>query len=140
MVEMERLGTKALKMQLHQLENHAYGYENSIASLEKTVQLSPSFTLATGFLAASYARSGDRGHAAKLMESISERSAKQYVSPACFAIYHAALGHTEETFEFLQAAFADRDPYLTRMAAEPYFDSVHSDPRYLDLRKRLNLG
>jgi len=38
MVEMERLGTKALKMQLHQLENHAYGYENSIAILEKKVE------------------------------------------------------------------------------------------------------
>jgi eukaryotic-like serine/threonine-protein kinase len=120
--------------------SHKGPLQESIASLEKTVQLSPSFTLATGFLAASYARSGDRGHAEKLMKSISERSAKQYVSPACFAIYHAALGQTEKTFEFLQAAFADRDPYLTRMAAEPYFDSVHSDPRYLDLRKRLNLG
>ena len=43
-------------------------------------------------------------------------------------------------FEFLQAALAERDPYLTRMDAEPYFDPFRSDPRYRDLLDRMNLG
>jgi eukaryotic-like serine/threonine-protein kinase len=113
--------------------------KQSIASLEKTVQLSPSFTLATGFLAASYARSGDSGRAGKLMEEIRERSLKHYVSPACFGIYHAALGEADRMFKFLQSALTERDPYLTRMDAEPYFDAFHSDPRYLDLLQGMNL-
>jgi Tfp pilus assembly protein PilF len=113
--------------------------QQSIASLEKAVQLSPSFTLATGFLAASYVRSGDAGHAEKLMEQVTERSLKHYVSSACFGIYHAVMGQTDKMFEYLQAAFAERDPYLTRMDAEPYFDPFRSDPRYRDLMKRLNL-
>jgi eukaryotic-like serine/threonine-protein kinase len=114
--------------------------QQSVASLESTLRLSPSFTLAAGFLAASYARSGDRGQAEKLMQELTERGAKQYVSPACFGIYHAALGQADEMFEFLQAAFAERDPYLTRMHAEPYFDPFHSDPRYRDLLDRMKLG
>jgi serine/threonine-protein kinase len=112
----------------------------SIASLEATVKLAPSFTVATGFLAASYARSGDPGRAEKLMREVQERSMMQYVSPAGFAIYHAALGHADKMFDFLQAALAERDPYLTRMDAEPYFDAYRSDPRYRDLLKRMNLG
>jgi hypothetical protein len=35
---------------------------------------------------------------------------------------------------------AERDPYLTRMDAEPYFDAFHSDPRYRELLDRMNLG
>ena len=114
--------------------------QQSIASLEATVRLSPSFTLAAGFLAASYARSGNPGRAEKLMEEVMERSSKHYVSPACFGVYHAALGQADRMFEFLQAALAERDPYLTRMDAEPYFEPFRSDPRYRDLLDRMNLG
>jgi tetratricopeptide (TPR) repeat protein len=78
--------------------------EQSIASLEATLRLSPSFTLATGFLAASYARSGNPGHAEKLMEEVAERSSRHYVSPACFGVYHAAVRHADTMFEYLQAA------------------------------------
>ena len=114
--------------------------EQAIVSLEKTVQLSPSFTMAAGFLAAAYARAGQQGHAEKLMEEVMERSSKHYVSPACFGVYHAALGQADRMFEFLQAALAERDPYLTRMDAEPYFDPFRSAPRYRDLLDRMNLG
>lgn len=114
--------------------------QQSIASLETTLRLSPSFALATGFLAASYARSGNPGHAKKLMDGLKERSSKDYVSPACFCIYHAALGEGDEMFEFLEATLAERDPYLTRMDAEEYFEPFRSDPRYRDLLTRMNLG
>jgi eukaryotic-like serine/threonine-protein kinase len=113
--------------------------DQSIASLEKAVLLSPSFTLATGYLAASYARSGDSDRAEKLMEETRERSLKHYVSPVCFGFYHAALGEADRMFKFLQSALAERDPYLTRMDAEPYFGPFHSDPRYLDLLQGMNL-
>jgi eukaryotic-like serine/threonine-protein kinase len=114
--------------------------QHSISSLEATVRLSPSFTLATGFLAASYARSGDLGRAEKLMEEVRERSLKHYVSPACFGVYQAALGQADSMFAFLQAALAERDPYLTRIDAEPYFDPFRSDPRFRALLERMNLG
>jgi serine/threonine protein kinase/Tfp pilus assembly protein PilF len=114
--------------------------QQAIASLEKTVQLAPSFTLATGFLAAAYARYGNPGYADKLIGEVVERSSKQYVSPAYSAVYHASVGQADKTFESLQAAFAERDPYLTRIASEPYFDAFRSDPRYRNLLKSLNLS
>jgi serine/threonine protein kinase/tetratricopeptide (TPR) repeat protein len=111
----------------------------SIASLELTVQLSPSFTLAAGFLAAAYARSGEREQAEKLMEQAKERSSTHFVSPVCFAIYHAAIGQADRMFEFLHAAAVERDPYLTRMDTEPYFAPFRSDPRYRDLLAKMHL-
>lgn len=113
--------------------------QKSIASLEKTVQLSPSFTLASGFLAAAYARFGSTEKAERLIEELRQRSSKQYVSPTGFAIYYAALRDRETALEHLYASFADRDPYVTRMAAEPYFDFLHAESRYRELMDRMNL-
>jgi len=113
--------------------------QQSIASLETTVRLSPSFTLAAGFLAAAYARAGRQGHAEKLMEDVMERSSRHFVSPACFGIYHAALRQADSMFEFLHAALAERDPYLTRMDAEPYFEPFRSDARYRVLLEGMDL-
>jgi serine/threonine-protein kinase len=114
--------------------------QQSIASLEKTAQLSPSFSLAACFLAASFARSGSPGYAERLMEELRQRSSRHYVSPFCFAVYEASLGNADKTFGFLQSALAERDPYLTRLHAEPYFDPLRSDPRYRDLLGKMNLA
>jgi eukaryotic-like serine/threonine-protein kinase len=111
----------------------------SIASLEKTVQLSPTSSLATAFLAASYVRSGELGHAEQLMEALRRRSPEQYVSPFSFGVYSAALGQADRMFEHLQAALAEHDPYLTRINAEPYFDPFRFEPRYRDLMRMMNL-
>jgi serine/threonine protein kinase/Tfp pilus assembly protein PilF len=114
--------------------------QQSITSLEVMLRLSPSFTLGAGFLAACYVRAGDARRAETLMDEAVERNAKHYVSPACFGIYHAALGQSDRMFEFLQAALADRDPYLTRIDAEPCFEPFRSDPRFRDLLNQMNLG
>jgi tetratricopeptide (TPR) repeat protein len=114
--------------------------EQAIASLETTLHLSPSFTHAAGFLASAYARLGDPGRAERLMADVRERSTRQHVSPISFGVYHAALGQTDSMFEWLQVALAERDPYLTRMAAEPCFAAYRTDPRYRELIERMNLG
>jgi serine/threonine-protein kinase len=113
---------------------------HAIASLETTVRLSPSFTLAAGFLAALYVRAGSPDRAGKLMDEVTASSSKHYVSPACFAIYQAALGQADRMFQYLEVALAERDPYLTRIDAEPCFEPFHSDPRYRDLLNRMSLG
>ena len=113
--------------------------QEAIASLEATVRLSPSFTLAAGFLAAAYARANEQHHADRVIASVEERSARQYVSPACFGVYYAAVGQPDAMFPFLEAAVAERDPYLTRMDAEPYFEPFRSDRRYRDLLKDMQL-
>ncbi len=113
--------------------------EQAIASFETTVRLSPSFAHAAGFLASAYAEAGDRDRAETLMDETRERGTRAFVSPAVFAIYHAALGQAERMFEDLDAALAERDPYLTRMDAEPLFERFRSDPRYRGLLARMKL-
>jgi hypothetical protein len=62
------------------------------------------------------------------------------VSPICFGVYYAALAQPDRMFGFLEAGLEERDPYLTRMNAEPYFNPFRSDPRFSALLQRMHLG
>ncbi|HEX4602618.1 MAG TPA: protein kinase [Candidatus Angelobacter sp.] len=113
--------------------------QQSIASLETAVKLAPAFTLAGGFLAAAYARTGKREQAEKLIAEIRETGTKRFVSPASFSVYYAAVGDVEKMFASLNDAAKERDSYLTRMDAEPYFGPYRSDPRYRALLAQMNI-
>jgi hypothetical protein len=73
-------------------------------------------------------------------ENFAGRGRSKYVSPTCFAIYEAALGRSERAVDYLETSLADRDPYVTRMAAEPYFDFLRENARYRELLGRMKLG
>jgi serine/threonine protein kinase/Tfp pilus assembly protein PilF len=115
-------------------------FERAIASLEENLRLSPTFTLATGFLAAAYSKCGMSEQAEKVMNDLAKQDSQQHVSPASHSVYEAAAGRPDRMFEFLEAAWAERDPYLTRIDAEPYFDPYRSDPRFCALLGKMNLA
>ena len=57
-----------------------------------------------------------------------------------FATMYAALGERDAAFEWLERAFADRDPMLPSVNVDPAFDALRSDPRFADLLGRLGLA
>jgi TolB-like protein/Tfp pilus assembly protein PilF len=115
-------------------------WAEAVASLEKGARLSPRFALMTGYLAAAHARLGESDKAEKLIAELKERARTQFVSSVGFSIYYAAIGETEKVFESLNAAFAERDPALTRMNTEPYCDPYQTDARFIALMKKMNLS
>jgi tetratricopeptide (TPR) repeat protein len=127
---------------LHFLMGMALGqkgsFQGAIASLKENLRLSPTFTLAAGFLAAAYSKTGMPDQAEKVINDLTHRDS-QHVSPACFGVYEAAMGRPDRMFEFLEAAWVERDPYLTRIDAEPYFDPYRTDPRFRALLTKMNL-
>lgn len=50
------------------------------------------------------------------------------------------LGDDDRTFEWLGKAYQERSPGLYVIACDPYFDRLHSYPRFQDLLRRLNLS
>ncbi len=111
----------------------------AIASLETSLRLSPTFALATGYLAALYARSSDVDRAECLMLELAERRQSSYVASSAFAIYYAAMRQDVQMFEALNAAREEREPVLTRINAEPYFWPYRTDPRYRALLASMQL-
>lgn len=73
----------------------------------------------------------------KQLEFSSDPSSADYdpVAAACFA---AMLNKKDEAFRFLEKAYEDRIG-IVLLKVEPELDNIRSDPRYVDLMRRVGL-
>jgi TolB-like protein/DNA-binding winged helix-turn-helix (wHTH) protein/Tfp pilus assembly protein PilF len=72
--------------------------------------------------------------------ALSELITKYYASNAFeIATIYAFRNQTDEAFEWLDRAYAQRDPSLMYTKVQPLLNSLHNDPRFAALLKKLNL-
>ena len=72
--------------------------------------------------------------------ALSELITKYHASNAFeIATIYAFRNQTDEAFEWLDRAYAQRDPSLMATKVEPLLNSLHNDPRFAALLKKLNL-
>ncbi|MFQ6114573.1 MAG: tetratricopeptide repeat protein [bacterium] len=109
-------------------------YEAAIETHRKARAISPDFGWGLG---QTYALAGRREKALEVAAEL-ESQAKVWDSFGLAEIY-TALGETDETFRWLEAAFQQRHPYIQWLRRDGSFDPLRDDPRYNDLAKRLNL-
>jgi hypothetical protein len=91
-------------------------------------------------LAYAYAKAGRHD---KVLQILAEqkRSAEQgYISSYNFAIIYTGLGNKDKAFEYLNKAYDERASPLYHFPYRPMFDSLHSDPRYTQLLRKMNLA
>jgi eukaryotic-like serine/threonine-protein kinase len=73
------------------------------------------------------------------LEELKDRERTKYVSPLDFARAYAQLGDKEQTFKYLDAAFADRSPGLVFLKVDRAWDLVRSDPRFAAAIRQVGL-
>ncbi len=86
-----------------------------------------------------YALSGKRAEAQKILDQLKERSARGYVPAYTIAIVYAGLGDKDQAFAWLDRAYTDHSFYMTWLKTDPHLDSLHADPRFQDLLRRMRL-
>jgi tetratricopeptide (TPR) repeat protein len=114
-------------------------YEGALAELEKARDLLGHDPEVLSLIGNTYAVSGRRVEAQKVLQELQGLSKQRYVSPYHIAMVYAGLGEQDKTFEWLEKAYADREGRLTILKFAPEFDSLRSDPRYADLMRRIGL-
>jgi len=85
-----------------------------------------------------YAVSGCDGMLRKLFEITKDPSSPDYY-PFDAASYAALLGEKDVAFKFLELAYRQHQG-IVFLKVEPQLDNIRSDPRYLDLLKRVGLS
>ena len=63
----------------------------------------------------------------------------QYVPAMSLVHLHLRLGELETAFEWLAKAEQERNRLLFEVGVDPVFDPVRTDPRFVDLQRRLGL-
>ncbi|HST09162.1 MAG TPA: tetratricopeptide repeat protein, partial [Terriglobales bacterium] len=73
---------------------------------------------------------------AQLWEELGKR---RYVDPAQIAYNYAYLGDGDRTFQWLEKAYQEKSNNLGAIKIVVPMNQFHSDPRYVDLLKRMHL-
>ena len=93
-----------------------------------------------GALGHAYAVSGNRTEAENVLGHMKELSAQRYVAPYNFAIVYAGLGDKDAAFDWLTRAYNDRSYILAvYFNTDARLDSLRNDPRFEELRRKINL-
>ena len=86
-----------------------------------------------------YSRSGYKAAVVRNIELLRQLSKRKYVDPAVIAYEYADLADKEQAFDWLDRAFAEKSASLEVIKIVKPMDPFRSDPRYLDLLKRMGL-
>jgi serine/threonine-protein kinase len=94
--------------------------------------------LLNGFLGSIYAQAGKRGEALKIRDTLEANMSRRYVCPYEIGTISLLLGNKDEAFRWYNKAIEVRSACMPFLWADPRLDSVHSDPRYQALVRKLN--
>ncbi len=87
-----------------------------------------------------FAMSGQRDQARQVLAELQARAQHTYVKALAFAWIALGLDETEQALAWLEQAYAERDPYLTLLNADPIYDRLRADPRFIALVQKIGLG
>jgi len=82
---------------------------------------------------------GWKGATKKALEARLQQRKKGYASPFEIARYYAELGQIDQVFTWLDTAYRERDSLMESLKTEPSFDSLHADPRFAEMVKKVGL-
>src|SRR5262249_51757143 len=112
-------------------------YAEAIAELTKAATLAGGSAQLKAALGHAYAISGRKSEAREILGELEETAKVRYVSPYDIATVYAALGEKDQAFNWLHKAYDERSDWLAYLKVNPVFDNLRSDPRFIDLLRRV---
>ena len=114
-------------------------YQDAITEFKKAMSLSNDSPRMKASLGHALGISGRKADAQQILAELRKLSEDKYVSVDCFAFIHIGLGEKDLAFASLELAVAERAPMLFWLKVDPMYNSLHSDPRFTALLKKMRL-
>jgi serine/threonine protein kinase/Tfp pilus assembly protein PilF len=86
-----------------------------------------------------YGQSGLHEALVKRVELYKQLAKRRYVDPGFIGYQYAKLGDKDQTFAWLEKAYAEKAGSLQNIKIAPDLDPLRTEPRYIDLLKRMGL-
>jgi tetratricopeptide (TPR) repeat protein len=113
-------------------------YPDAYAELQKVMKLFP-HTNSIAALGELYGRWGKVAEARSTIRQLEQQSQKEYVSSYWVATIYSALDEKDRAFQLLENAYNERSEWILFLKVDPRFASLHTDPRFDDLIRRVGL-
>ncbi len=114
-------------------------FEQAIIQFNSALAISEEKANITGLLASSYALSGQKTEALKIINTLRIQSKHRYISPYWVAVIYACMGEKDNAFNWLNKAVAEQSGGLVWLKVEPKLDGLRGDPRFSELLKTIGL-
>jgi adenylate cyclase len=116
-------------------------HDEAIAAMQKYVDLTDGYDTALGYLGYAYGMAGQRDKALELLETLQDRANGQYVLPYAFAPLYVGLGDKDKAIEALWRDYEERagSHEMVFIKVFPTFDGLHSDPRFIELLRKIGV-
>jgi hypothetical protein len=113
--------------------------KEAIRECDTTLAMAPGNRFVRGIAMTYQAKCGHADEARKALTEFERNWRPDGLSSMWIAGTHALLGEKDAGFEWLGRALEERIPQLVYVARHPMFADLRSDPRFADLRRRMNL-
>lgn len=111
----------------------------AIRSMEQADRFADGSSQAAASLGFALARHGREDRARALLQRFADDGKNRYVPPTSSALIRAGLGDRDAVIADLERGYAVRDVRMTIVPYDGRFKLVATDPRFLDLLRRMNL-
>jgi hypothetical protein len=79
-----------------------------------------------------------KGETIKMLDRFGEQGRRGDPTSIFLSYIYSSLGKKQRALDWLQKAYAERDPGLVFIKVNPAFASLRSDPRFQDLMQRMH--
>ena len=114
-------------------------YDEANAEYKKTFASVPDWTVGIAAMGYVYGVSGGRTEALQQLQHMKSMSSKKFVTSYGVALIYTALGDKDQAFEWLNKAYDKRENWLVWLKLDPRWIPLRSDPRFVDLVRRVGL-
>jgi DNA-binding winged helix-turn-helix (wHTH) protein/Tfp pilus assembly protein PilF len=112
-------------------------YEEAVIELRNAQASGDEQPAVIAALGHAWAQAGEIVLAEETLCRLQQLSAKRYVSPYWHAIVYAGLRQVLRAIEWLEAAYQQRDVWLTWLGVDPRFDELRTVPGFQSILQRM---
>jgi TolB-like protein/tetratricopeptide (TPR) repeat protein/class 3 adenylate cyclase len=114
-------------------------YPEAISEFSQAVKLSGGNSEPLALNGYAWVLSGDTAKGRAVLKELKSLESQRYVPPSNLALLSYVLGEKDEAFSWLEKAYQDRDIRLCRLKVDSKWDSMRSEPRFVEILKRIGL-
>jgi len=115
-------------------------YAEALAEAQKSIQFSNRSNASLALLGHVYGKLGRRSDAEDIIKELEKRYGDKQADSRDLAIVYSGLEDKDKAFAWLGKAVADHSVFLAFLKLEPLLDTLHSDPRWNDLERRVGVS
>jgi len=114
-------------------------YPEAISEFSQAVKLSGGNSEPLALNGYASVLSGDTAKGRAVLKELKSLESQRYVPPSNLALLSYVLGEKDEAFSWLEKAYQDHDIRLCRLKVDSKWDSMRSEPRFVEILKRIGL-